>query len=46
VQSTRSRGEKLEETLVDFIAPIKVVQKGIDNHARANGEEDAEEVNV
>ena len=40
----RSRSEILEEKLVDSTAPIKSVQKEIDNHARANGEEGVEEV--
>ena len=40
----RSRGEKFEEKFVDSTAPIKSVQKEIDNHARANGEEGVEEV--
>ena len=44
MDDTRSRGEKLEEKLIDSTAPIKSIQKEIDNHARANGEEGVEEV--
>ena len=44
MDDTRSRGEKLEEKLIDSTAPIKSIQKEIDNHARARGEEGVEEV--
>ena len=44
MDDTRSRGEILEEKLVDSTAPIKSVQTEINNHARANGEEGVEEV--
>ena len=44
MDDTRSRGEKLEEKLIDSTAPIKSIQKEIDNHARAKGEEGVEEV--
>ena len=44
MDDTRSRGEKLEEKLIDSTAPIKSIQKEIDNHARASGEEGVEEV--
>ena len=44
MDDTRSRGEELEEKLIDSTAPIKSIQKEIDNHARANGEEGVEEV--
>ena len=44
MDDTRSRGEKLEEKLIDSTAPIKSIQKEIDNHARVRGEEGVEEV--
>ena len=44
MDDTRSRGEKLEEKLIDSTAPIKSIQKEIDNHARASGGEGVEEV--
>ena len=44
MDDTRSHGEKLEEKLIDSTAPIKSIQKEIDNHARARGEEGVEEV--